>query len=130
MSKVIEVNHEYDMNADRENCKKKVLQEVKDRSSNACETSGCGIEGSLSDPVQTFEDISDGEVSHDMETGANERKESETVGEEGTVENYLPVKGVGNMPKVGQRVRYLAADSNDWKKSHSVKSCWESHWKV
>ena len=34
VSRVVEVHHEYDMNANIENSKKNLIQEIKDRSSN------------------------------------------------------------------------------------------------
>ncbi|KAK4327467.1 hypothetical protein Pmani_002131 [Petrolisthes manimaculis] len=57
------------------------------------------------------------QVSQNMEIGANEKKKDETVSGESNTQNNFPVRVTGNIPKVGQRVRYLAADSNDWTKA-------------
>ena len=109
VSRVIEINHENDINVDIENGKKNVLKEVKNISSSLAKSVDDDCRNALSDTMHSFESDFDDEVSHSM---GNETK---TVSSESNAQNALPVTGAGNIPKVGQKVKYLAADSDDWK---------------
>ena len=103
----------YDVHNDIENCKEQLLDEVRNRSDNLSNSHVRNSNNSVNGSGHNFGDDEIYETTSDeMETVYESHiqgRNKEDIGQD-----YLPTRS-GSIPKVGQRVRYIPVDSDDWR---------------